>query len=154
MPVKIAGNKTDEEWRLLEAGIKHDFMNAALWEKACDFFEERTLHRYICPAEQIHRTSSIIGEGFSITAILCTLIEALETFYEGRCYKYDKPRRNHEYGDGQSKKIFVNFLSKREPFNKVFDEPLSMEFYKNVRCPLFHELRQGVVGSYASTPIH
>jgi hypothetical protein len=124
---------------LLEANIKQDFNNDDLWEEAYKFFEERVLHRYIYPAEQIQRNSSIIGEGFSITAILCTLIEALETFYTGRCYKYDKPRKNHEYGNGNSEKIFVNFLSKREPFNQVFDEPLAKKFYKNIRCPLLHE---------------
>ena len=96
-------------------------------------------HRYICPAEQIQHNSSIIGEGFSIMAILCTLIEALETFYDGLCYKYDKPRKNYEYGNGKSEKMFVNFLSKREPFKQVFNEPLAKEFYKNIRCPLLHE---------------
>lgn len=139
MAVQIAGKKTDEDWRLLEAKIKQDFNNDELWEEAYKFFEERMFHRYICPAEQIQHNSSIIGEGFSIMAILCTLIEALETFYDGLCYKYDKPRKNHEYGNGKSEKMFVNFLSKREPFKQVFDEPLAKEFYKNIRCPLLHE---------------
>ncbi len=139
MAVQIAGKKTDKDWRLLEAKIKQHFNNYKLWEEAYKFFEERMFHRYICPAEQIQRNSSIIGEGFSIMAILCTLIEALETFYEGQCYKYDKPRKNHEYGNRKSEKMFVNFLSKREPFNHVFNEPLSKEFYKNIRCPLLHE---------------
>ena len=35
--------------------------------------------------------------------------------------------------------MFVDFLSKREPFKQVFDEPLSKQFYKNIRCPLLHE---------------
>ena len=35
--------------------------------------------------------------------------------------------------------MFVNFLSKREPFKQVFNEPLAKEFYKNIRCPLLHE---------------
>ena len=139
MAVQIAGKKTDEDWRLLEGKIKQNFDNDRLWEDAYRFFEERMLHRYICPAEQIQRNSSIVGEGFSITAILCTLIESLETFYCGRCYKYDKPRKHHEYGNGKSKELFVNFLSTREPFKQVFDEPLAKEFYKNVRCSLLHE---------------
>lgn len=139
MAVQIAGRKTDEDWRLLEAKIKIDFNNDDLWEKAYRFFEERMFHRYIYPAKQIRRDSSIIGEGFSIIAILCTLIETLETFYYGRCYKYDKPRKNHEYGNGKSEKMFVDFLSNREPFRQDFDESLAKEFYKNVRCPLLHE---------------
>ena len=139
MAVQIAGTKTDEEWRLLEARIKQDFNNGDLWEEAHKFFEERMLHRYIYPAEQIQRNSLILGEGFSVMAILCTLIEALETFYDGRCYKYDKPRKNYEYGNGHSEGMFVNFLSKKEPFKQVFDEPLAKEFYKNIRCPLLHE---------------
>jgi hypothetical protein len=139
MIVQIAGKKTNEDWRLLEAKIKQGFNNDELWEEAYRFFKERLFHRYIGPAEQIQQNSSIIGEGFSIMAIICTLIEALETFYDGRCYKYNKPRKNHEYGNGKSGKMFVSFLSNREPFKQVFDEHLAKEFYKNVRCSLLHE---------------
>ena len=139
MTIQIAGRKTDEDWRQLEAKIKQDFDNAGLWEDAYQFFEERMFHRYICPAEQIQYNSPAIGEGFAIMAILCSLIEALETFYSGQCYKYDKPRKNHEYGNGKSKAFFVSFLSQKDPFNRVFDPSLAEEFYKNVRCALLHE---------------
>lgn len=139
MAVQIAGKRTDKDWRLLEDKIRQDFNNDKSWEDAYKFFKERMFHRYICPAEQIQHNASTVGEGFSITAILCTLIESLETFYGGQCYKYDKPRKNHEYGNAKSEELFVNFLSTREPFKQVFDEPLAKEFYKNVRCSLLHD---------------
>ncbi len=95
--------------------------------------------RYIKPAEEIQNNMNVLGEGFAITALLCSLIEALETFYEGKCFKFDKPRSNTEYGNGNSESIYVEFLSKREPFSEVFNEQLARDFYKNVRCALLHE---------------
>jgi len=139
MTIEIAGKRTDLEWRALEVRLKANFNNDELWSEAFKFCEERLNHRYIYPAEQIQNNSLIIGEGFAITAILCSLIEALETFYEGKCYKHDMPRNNHEYGNGNSQKLYVDFLTKKEPFNKEFNEDLAIDFYRNVRCALLHE---------------
>jgi hypothetical protein len=91
------------------------------------------------PAEEIQDNSSVVGEGFSITAILFSLIEALETFYEGKCYKYETPKMNMEYGNGNSKKLFVNFLTTKEPFKSSFNADLAEDFFKNVRCALLRE---------------
>jgi len=57
--VKIAGEKTDKNWRNLEMKIKIDFDNATLWEQALDIFEERLNERYIKPAEKIQNSSSV-----------------------------------------------------------------------------------------------
>jgi len=137
--VEIAGRKTDADWYSLESQIKADFDSVELWNQALDIFEMRMNERYIKPAEEIQNNLSVLGEGFSITALLCSLVEALETFHEGKCYKHDKPRTNHEYGNGNSESIYVQFLSNREPFSNVFDERLARDFYKNVRCALLHE---------------
>lgn len=137
--IEIAENFTDEDWSELEKELKNDFGNEILWGRALDVFESRLNERYIRPAEEIQNNLSVKGEGFSITAILCSLIESLETFYVGKCYKYEKPRTNHEYGNGNSKSLFVNFLSTKEPFNSTFNEDLAEDFFKNVRCALLHE---------------
>lgn len=137
--VKIAGNKTTGYWRKLEQQISGDFSSDSLWNKALDIFEERLNERYIRPAEIIQRHSHIVGEGFSIVTILCALIETLETFYVGQCYKHDQPRNDYEYGNGRSESIYLSFLTKREPFCGVFNETLARDFYKNVRCALLHE---------------
>jgi hypothetical protein len=137
--VEIAGKKTDSDWYSLEAKIRKDFSNVELWNEALDIFELRLKERYIKPAEEIENNLSVSGEGFAITALLCSLIEALETFHEGMCYKYEKPRTNTEYGNGKSRSLFVQFLSKRAPFSEIFDVQLAEDFYKNVRCALMHE---------------
>jgi hypothetical protein len=137
--VEIADKFTDEDWQFLEKGLRADFANEALWNKALDVFESRLNERYIKPAEEIQNKLSVTGEGFAITAILCSLVEALETFYEGKCYKYEKPRNNNEYGNGKSKTLFVSFLTSREPFKNIFNLDLAEDFYKNVRCALLHE---------------
>jgi len=137
--VEIANNFTNSDWDKLENELKADFTNIGLWNRAFGVFESRLCERYILPVEDIQNNSSVIGEGFSITTILCSLIEALETFYEGKCYKYEKPRTNTEYGNGNSKQLFVNFLTTKEPFKSSFDAKLAEDFFKNVRCALLHE---------------
>ncbi len=137
--VDIANNFTCENWKKLETDLRADFGNTELWEKAIGVFESRLNERYFKPVEEIQNNLSVTGEGFSITAILCSLIEALETFYEGKCYKYEKPRTNTEYGNSKSKKLFVNFLSSKEPFKSTFNTDLAEDFFKNVRCALLHE---------------
>jgi hypothetical protein len=137
--VEIARKFTVENWQILEKELRADFYNEGLWGKAIDVFESRLNERYIKPAEEIQNNLSCTGEGFAITAILCSLIEALETFYKGKCYKYEKPRTNNEYGNSKSKSLFVSFLTSREPFKNTFDLVLAEDFYKNVRCALLHE---------------
>ena len=137
--VKIAGNKTDKDWLSLELKIKDDFDNVDLWNQALDLFEERLNERYIKPTEKIQNNSSVSGEGFAITTLLCSLIEALETFYEGKCFKCGPSRSAYDYGSGGSKLIYVSFLTKREPFSVTFKNDLARDFYNNVRCALLHE---------------
>jgi len=137
--VEIAENFMDEDWDALEKKLRADFGNDELWNKALDVFESRLNDRYIKPAEEVQNNLSVKGEGFSITAILCSLIEALETFYEGKCYKFENPRTNNEYGNGNSKSLFVNFLSSKHPFSNTFNAVLAEDFFKNVRCALLHE---------------
>ncbi len=137
--VEIADKFTDDDWGNLQKELRADFYNEELWCKALDVFETRINERYIKPAEEIQNNLSISGEGFSITAILCSVIETLETFYEGKCYKYEKPINNNEYGNGNSKSLFVNFLSTKEPFRNIFNEDLADDFFRNVRCALLHE---------------
>ncbi len=140
---QIAGNKTIRDWLKLKSKIEHDFDNKDLWEEAFAFFEERINTRYIRPAEIIQNSSApiAIGEGFAISAIICTLIEALESFYQGKNYRYlKKGEKLNKYEYNRSSDIFADFLTKREPFRKYFKKrTLAQEFYRNVRCSLLHE---------------
>lgn len=139
MDTQIANNFTVKDWRELESEIVADFNNEQLWKQALDIFESRINERYIIPAKTIQDNLSVSGEGFSITIILCSLVEALQSFNQGICYKNEKPRTNTEYGNGKSKKLFINFLTKNKPFSVFFDHDLADDFYKNVRCSLVHE---------------
>ena len=88
----------------------------------------------------LQENGTLEGEGFAILAIQCTLIEFLESTVLGITYRHlRKGERlsSHEYT--KSGELFVNFLTKRAPFQVEFDEALAEDFYTNVRCGLLHE---------------
>jgi len=140
LDIRIAGEKTVRDWLNLKDLIQKDFDNNALWEKAFTYFKDRLFTRYINPAQKIQNDncSEVVGEGFAISTILCSLIEALETFYEGKHFTPQRPQNEYEYTNGQSKRIFTDFLTQREPFRTEF-KSLASDFYYNVRCSLLHE---------------
>lgn len=138
---EIAGKKTVDCWKQLCAELKTT-ATQELWEKAFDeFFLARLAHRYFKPIEALEAQKLYEGEGFSIVAIQCSLIEFLESTYQGKVYKYDKPDdKLHEYKDSKNK--FLSFLKNREPFKSEFVDATRnwpKEFYEGVRCGLLHE---------------
>ncbi len=82
----------------------------------------RFTERYISPISDDPKER----HGFSIMAICCLMIEALESFHQGWTSTNDKP-----------KEAFEEFF-KREP---AFMELRGFEryFYKNVRCGILHQ---------------
>jgi hypothetical protein len=83
------------------------------------------------------------GEGFSIVAIQCSLIEFLESTIQGKRYRF---RRNGDprlgpYEYSISSGIFESFLVNRPPFNREFTQPVAQDFYESVRCGVLHEAR-------------
>lgn len=140
--IKIADDYTVADWFKLKEQIEADSENVKLWYDAFGFFEKRLRSRYLQPIKVIENNSNIDGEGFSIVAIICSMIEALESFYQGKSYR--KPIKGHPLDEEteyyRSKPIFESFLNNREPFNKYFSkENLSSDFYENVRCAILHE---------------
>lgn len=98
--------------------------------------------RYFNPIKLLQDHGTFQGEGFSILAIQCTLVEFLESTVQGIKYRHlrrGETHASHEYSS--SRDVFVNFLVKRAPFSKEFDEPLALDFYAGVRCGLLHEAR-------------
>lgn len=139
---KIAGALTVADWQKLSVALRGDMGNAILWEQAFRYFEERLKTRYLNPIEHIEQQSNIEGEGFAIAAIICSTIEALESFYQGKSYRRATKSapldQNTEYFKSQP--IFESFLKNREPFKNHFSTPgLATEFYENVRCAILHE---------------
>ena len=75
-------------------------------------------------------------------AIQCSLIEFLESSYQGVNYTYllkGQALGNFEYF--ASRNIFVSFLCNRQSFSTLFTEASANDFYANVRCALLHEAR-------------
>ena len=139
---KIAGEFTVTDWRNLSATLLADMDNTHLWEKAFEYFEKRLKSRYLNPIKHIEENGDIGGEGFAIVAIICSTIEALESFYQGKSYRKATAAnpldQNTEYYKSQP--IFESFLQNREPFKSDFAVPgLATEFYENVRCAILHE---------------
>lgn len=139
---KIAGELTVADWTSLSVALLADMDNAHLWEKAFEYFEKRLKTRYLNPIKHIEENGDIGGEGFAIVAIICSTIEALESFYQGKIYRKatnaNKLDPSTEYYKSQP--IFESFLQNREPFKRHFAAPgLATEFYENVRCAILHE---------------
>lgn len=140
-PHYIAGWKTAEDWRAFRTRLAADRGDNAVWKVA---FEEYLLARlqlrYFDPIDVLQRELHSQGEGFSITAIQCTLVEFLESTFRGLKYRF--LRRGEllgQYEYSSSSELFADFLCTRSPFSEQFSRALAEDFYKNVRCGLLHE---------------
>jgi len=138
----IGGTKTCGDWRAFRAKLVPGG-DRALWERAFeDYFQARVRLRYLEPISILQEHGTRRGEGFSIVAIHCTLVEFLESAVQGVTYRYvqrDADLGPYEYR--KSGKAFEAFLCTREPFKNVFDPALAKDFYENVRCAVLHEAR-------------
>lgn len=136
----VAGWKTDKDWAAFRASLIAGASTSA-WEAAFeDYFRPRLALRYLDPIKVLQENGTYQGEGFSIAAIQCTLIEFLESCRQG--LKYRHLRNGEQLGPNEyssSKSIFVTFLRDRDPFSKTFDETSAADFYASVRCGLLHE---------------
>jgi hypothetical protein len=141
--VYIAGSLTADNWKETRKTLAGS-NDAGCWRKALhDYFDTRLRLRYLDPIRILQENGTFQGEGFSIAAIQCTLIEFLESTVQGRNYRYrhngDPPLGPYEYSN--SSDLFVQFLTTRTPFDAEFDPALARKFYENVRCGLLHEAR-------------
>lgn len=137
----IAGTNTPADWYALRGALSVGV--PAGWNKAfTDYFEARLALRYLNPIKVLQDYGSSEGEGFSIVAIQCSLIEFLESTAQGTNYRYVRRPEDlgaYEYSSSQS--VFVSFLRDRAPFSGTFNEGAAKDFYASVRCGLLHEAR-------------
>lgn len=137
----IAGWKTPADWRTLRPRLLAG--EAAAWKEAfAEYFKARLELRYLHPVRLLQENGTLSGEGFSILAIQCTLIEFLESTAQGTNYRYLSRGAKlgpHEYSSSQD--VFTSFLRNREPFSKTFDQISAHDFYIGIRCGLLHEAR-------------
>lgn len=143
----ISGWKTDVDWNNAKATLTVGG-EPAVWKKAFDdFFRTRLELRYLTPIKVLQDNGTFSGEGFSIVAIQCSLIEFLESSVRGLKYRWVRnPAQlaNDEYSS--SSQIFEDFLTTRHPFAPDFLVPagapsIAHDFYVGVRCGLLHEAR-------------
>lgn len=144
---QIAGYKTARDWCEFRDAFNLP-VNACpeIWMRAFnEYFEPRLKSRYLDPVDAIKKIGKAEGEGFSILAIQCTLIEFLESSVQGIKYKKlgrgktKKDLEPHEYA--WSEGVFKSFLTNRHPFCKHFDQASATSFYEDIRCGLLHEAR-------------
>lgn len=138
----IAGWKTAADWTAFRRALVIDG-SVEVWQRAFqEYFQTRLDLRYLNPIRILQEHGTFQGEGFSILALQCTLIEFLESTAQGVNYRYLRPgERLGPYEYNSSSDLFTSFLSKRHPFRRDFDEPLAREFYREIRCGLLHEAR-------------
>ena len=86
------------------------------------FVRNRFTERYVTPM----RVDPKLKHGFTIMAVSCLMIEALESFYQG-------------WPDSQNKSqlAFCNFFDRNPNFS--FIRGYSQEFYHHVRCGILHQ---------------
>lgn len=141
--IEIAGKLTIGDWEKIEFTVGVD------WDKAFQFFEERITTRYLEPISVIRQMNNINGEGFAMVNLQCSLIETIESFYNGWIYQpyndnktglkkgyYEKNLKGNPISGKTNQSIFKSFFQNREPFKGLIK---GNEFYQNVRCGLLHE---------------
>ncbi len=138
----IAGTKKCGDWLSVRDSLASS-NDPAVWRAAFDdYFQARIHLRYLRPIELLQDYDSKQGEGFSMVAIDCSLVEFLESAVQGKTYRWcqsDAELLKYEYR--KSAPVFVSFLTTREPFRDTFDSALANEFYSHIRCGLLHEAR-------------
>lgn len=138
----IAGWKTPTDWQALKVRLLAN--SPKVWREAfTDFYKERLSLRYLRPIKVLQDNDTLQGEGFSIIAIQCSLIEFLESTEQGINYRHAQRGTTlsfYEYSTSQE--IFVAFLKRRAPFSSTFiQEETALDFYRSVRCGVLHEAR-------------
>lgn len=134
----IAGLKTVGDWLRFREELTHGTDTS--WKAAFnDFLHPRLTLRYFDPIKTLQHRGIYQGEGFSIVAIQCTLIEFLESTTQGVNYKFKRNGKSGPFEYSSSQSIFVSFLCNRMPFSSIFDKASACDFYLGVRCGLLHE---------------
>lgn len=144
---RLFGRQTKQDWLDIRAKIIASSNEVENWENATKLLEQRLETRYFRPIERILRMRITSGEGFAVMTLVCSLIEFLQSCYEGKTYK--NGARETKFIYNQSGEKFKDFLKQHEPFKTTFQKPLSKpigpiktfadDFYSNVRCGLLHE---------------
>lgn len=86
----------------------------------------RLFNRYVRPLKNVFPTKG--RSGFLKMAASCLLIEAYQSFREGREYTRES---------GAGKGCFKKFFKDNQAFSQLL--PFSKDFYSNIRCGILHQ---------------
>jgi len=100
----------------------HRMLNKMDKDAIANLVVSRFTERYLDPIESGTDTKS----GFTIMAVCCLMIEAMESFLQGL-----------ESSDGKSKKMFSSFFARENEFATF--SLVSAAFYKHIRCGILHQ---------------
>src|SRR5712692_3482640 len=143
--MKIAGKQTDGKWTSLKKRLQSK-PTGRLWASAFRrFYRARIDTRYLDPIASIKEHDRQLGEGFTIVALFCTLVEYLESCERGKNFRFVGKSKTtlgpYEYCERDAAGYFKDFLRTRVPFNALVPAALVDSFYRDVRCALLHEAR-------------
>jgi hypothetical protein len=156
---QLSSKKKIKDWKTIQPKLAG--AGAGVWDDVLrDFYFDRLKTRYLDPIDAVKDMNQRNGEGFAIVAIQCSLVEFLESCYQGINYEHDEATHwwfpeclkhilqgansrsvARQYTYRSSRKMFISFLTKRAPFNQHFTTPLAKDFYRSVRCGVLHEAR-------------
>ena len=132
-PESLFGTKSADDWRAAKAGLAIG-SDPASWRTVPEtFFRPRLELRYFEPIRILQDVGTFTGEGFSIVAIQCSLLEFLEATLQGKKYRYvQNPNQlaNDEYSS--SSRMFEDFLTSRQPFANDLTRAIAHDFYISV----------------------
>lgn len=145
---RLFGDKRLKDWTDLRSKILSNPDDLSVWKEATSLLDLRLDTRYFKPIQKILKMRTTTGEGFAVMTLICSLIEFLESCYQGKSYRHGlKKETNVEYGYAGIK--FKDFLNTHDPFKTIFTKKVSNpdaktktfadDFYTNVRCGLLHE---------------
>jgi hypothetical protein len=125
----IAGWKTADDWRSFRAELVAS-KDASRWDKAFEeYFRARIDLRYFGPIKTLQEHGTFQGEGFSILAVQCSLVEFLESTVQGIKYRF---RRSGEtlgpYEYSSSRDVYVSFSVNALHLHESLTKLLPMTF--------------------------
>ena len=146
-----------EQWRIyrenLIDGVLWGNGKEEDWKTSFDLLHTRIKTRFLNPIDWIFEKRLDVGEGFSVVALQCILIEFLEAFYQGKIYTTSKKPRGFEYNS--SKQLFSDFLMGHKPFSEHFKSKANANgFFDNIRCGLLHEAATKETSRINNAPSH
>ena len=117
-------------------------------EELIKFLDHRLRGRYITPLLNVPPE---FKSGFLMTASACLLIEAIQTFYDGKNESRD-PNRDEGSDEIGSEAAFIRFFEANEEFFPALRETFHLKsvlkggktirkcaFYKHIRCGILHQ---------------